>query len=42
MGIGPAALPQIIYILGQVESAAEGKRRITSAASLAEMRTAFD
>ena len=39
VGIGPAPLPEAIYLLGHAESADEGKRRIPSASTLDQIRT---
>ena len=36
--IGPAALPEMIYVIGRVESADEGRQRVASASTLDKVR----
>jgi hypothetical protein len=38
MGVGPAAIPEMIYVVGRAESAEQGRARMASASTLADVR----
>jgi hypothetical protein len=39
--VGPAPLPEMIYVIGRADSAEAGKQRVSSASTLVEVRAAL-
>jgi hypothetical protein len=41
MGVGAAAVPEMIYLVGRAESAEQGRMRVASALTIADVRAAL-